>query len=129
MDLTNLNGSGMLKVAGGHQLYWEDWGNAKAKVPIIYLHGGPGAGLKDTDKLSFGTLRQRVIFYDQRGAGKSKPFASTISNTTQDLIADIDRPRKHLNIGVISLCGGSWGSTLALCYAIANPEVGQKMLL
>lgn len=129
MESENLNGSGMLKVAGGHRLYFEDWGNKNAKVPIFYLHGGPGGNIKPTDVLAFDLARQRVILFDQRGAGKSRPHASTQNNTTQDLIADIDRLRKHLNIGVISLVGGSWGSTLALCYAIANPEVVQKMVL
>ena len=125
----HLNGSGLLKVSGGHLLYWEDWGNPKAKVPIFYLHGGPGAGFKDKDKLFFNPARQRVIFFDQRGSGRSKPFASTKDNATGNLVIDIDRLRKHLKIGVVDLAGGSWGSTLALCYAIANPEVVQKMFL
>lgn len=116
-------------MGGGHKIYWEDWGNPKAKVPIFYLHGGPGAGIKEKDKLLFDNLRQRVIFFDQRGAGRSRPYAGLANNTTQDLINDIDKLRKHLNIGVISLAGGSWGSFLALAYAIANPEVVQKMVL
>ena len=124
-----LNGSGMLRVGGGHSIYWEDWGNARAKVPIFFLHGGPGGGFRESDKLSFDPLRQRVIFFDQRGAGKSKLLGTVENNTTQDLISDIDKLRKHLNIGVISLAGGSWGSTLALCYAIANPEVVQRMVI
>lgn len=124
-----LNKSGMLNVSGGHKLYWEDWGNPKAKVPIFYLHGGPGGNIKLRDTLAFDLTKQRVILFDQRGAGKSKPFASVKNNTTQDLIADIDRLRKHLNVGVISLAGGSWGATLALVYAIGNPEVVQKLLI
>ncbi len=124
-----LNNSGMLKVSGGHHLYWEDWGNKQSKVPIFYLHGGPGEGFKAKDGLMFDPKNQRIIFYDQRGSGKSRPYASLKNNTTQDLVDDIDRIRKHLNIGVIHLAGGSWGSTLALNYATANPEVVQKMLL
>jgi proline iminopeptidase len=121
--------SGVLSVGGGHKIYWEDWGNPKAKVPIFFLHGGPGDRIRSTDILAFDLTRQRVILFDQRGAGKSKPYVSTENNTTQDLIADIDKLRKNLNIGVVSLAGGSWGSTLAICYAIANPEVVQKMTL
>ncbi len=116
-------------MAGGHSIYFEDWGNKHAKVPIFYLHGGPGEGFKDRDKLIFDERSQRVIFFDQRGSGKSKPYASIENNSTQHLLNDIDRLRKHLNIGIINLAGGSWGSTLALNYAIANPEVVQRMVL
>jgi proline iminopeptidase len=124
-----LNNAGMMDVGGGHQIYWEDWGNPKAEVPIFYLHGGPGGGNKDSNKLSFNPKHQRVIFHDQRGAGKSMPFAETRDNTTENLVKDIEALRKHFDLPKIQLTGGSWGSTLALCYAIAHPTVVERMFL
>lgn len=130
MDLKKyLNKSGHLVVGDGHKIYWEDWGNPKAETPIFFLHGGPGSGFKDKHKLAFDPNKQRVIFHDQRGAGRSTPFASTKNNTTQDLISDINKLRNHLKIGSIYLTGGSWGSALSLAYAIDNPNVVKKMLL
>lgn len=124
-----IHASGRLAVGGGHEIYYEDWGSRAAKVPIVYLHGGPGAGHSDASYLPFNPERQRVILFDQRGAGKSTPFASLRHNTTPDLVADIDKLRDVLKIGNIQLFGGSWGSTLALCYAIANPSIVERMLL
>lgn len=120
---------GFLKVSDGHKIYWEDWGNPQVKTPIFYLHGGPGSGFSDKNKLLFDPTKQRVIFHDQRGSGRSTPFASIKNNTTPDLIADINELRDHLKINSINLVGGSWGSTLSLAYAINNPKTVNKMLL
>lgn len=120
--------SGKLDVGDGHKIYWEDWGNPKA-FPTIFLHGGPGAGFDDKHKLVFNPLKHRVIFFDQRGAGKSTPYASTDNNTTQDLIGDIEKLRKHLKIDKAHIYGRSWGSALALAYTIAHPESVKHMLI
>lgn len=124
----NVLKSGHLSVGDGHELYFEEWGNPKA-TPMFYLHGGPGGGFSDSNKLLFYPKRHRVIFHDQRGAGRSTPYAATEHNTTQDLIADINKLADHLHIDSFILVGGSWGSTLALLYAIANPNRVQKLLV
>ncbi len=121
--------SGRLDVGAGHQLYWVDWGNAEVLAPIFYLHGGPGAGFSEYDFSKFDPKLHRVVFHDQRGSGRSTPFADTKHNTTQDLISDITRLRSELGFSNISLCGSSWGATLALLYAIDNPGVVNKMLI
>lgn len=121
--------SGRLDVGDGHELYWIDWGNKNIKNPIFYLHGGPGGGFDEKDFTRFDPKRHRVVFHDQRGSGRSTPAASTEHNTTQDLIADITRLKSELEFDKISLYGFSWGSTLSLLYAIAHPEVVEKMLI
>ncbi len=88
----------MLDVGAGHTLYVQDWGNPKAKMPIIYLHGGPGGGCSDKKKLYFDPEQQRVIFHDQRGAGKSLPYGSIENNTTIELVNDIEKILSHFNI-------------------------------
>lgn len=124
-----LNNSGYLDTGDGHQIYWEDWGNKQAR-PILYLHGGPGGGFSDKNKALFDPAEHRVIFHDQRGSGRSKPFGETRKNTMQDLIADIEALRAHLGIvGKAYVAGGSWGSTLALLYALAHPEKVEKLLV
>lgn len=112
----------MLDVGHGHKLYIQDWGNKKAKKPIMYLHGGPGGGCKDKHKLLFDPKTQRVIFFDQRGCGKSTPLGRWHHNNTQELAADITRIADYLNINKFVVTGGSWGSTLALYYAISQPK-------
>lgn len=112
----------LLDVGGGHSLYVQDWGRPDAKIPIIYLHGGPGDGCSDRDKSKFDPRRQRVIFHDQRGAGRSTPAGSLKHNTAADLIEDIEKITERLKLGRYVLAGGSWGSTLALASAIAHPE-------
>lgn len=124
----NIIKSGHLWVGGGHQLYFEEWGNPDG-TPIFYLHGGPGGGFNDSNKLLFDPNRHHVIFHDQRGSGRSTPYASTEHNTTQDLIDDINMLAEHLGIDSFILMGGSWGSSLALLYAIANPKRVQKLLV
>ncbi len=120
--------SGHLDVGQGHKIYWEDWGNPNG-FPIIFLHGGPGAGISDRHKLSFNPKLHRVIFFDQRGSGKSTPYASIKNNTTQDLISDIEKLRIHLKIKQAHITGRSWGSALALTYAIAHPDRVKHMLI
>ena len=124
----NVIQKGHLGVGDGHSIYWEDWGNRKA-TPIFSLHGGPGAGFNDKHKFLFDPKIHRVIFHDQRGSGKSTPFAETKHNTTQDLIGDIEKLRKHLHIDNMYVAGGSWGSALALLYSLAHPKRVLRMLI
>lgn len=118
-----------LDVSDGHQLYVYDWGKKGVKTPILFLHGGPGAGIHDRYKSRFNPEAQRVIFYDQRGAGKSLPKGSLINNTTEHLIADIQKLVKYLDLDQFVITGGSWGSTLALAYAIKHPKNIKAMVL
>jgi proline iminopeptidase len=113
--------AGYIDVSGGHQLYYELYGNPKG-IPVIYLHGGPGAGFGDKSKVFFDENRYNVIFFDQRGASRSKPFGSIENNTTQDIVGDINLILDKLNFDKVYVFGGSWGSTLALVYAIQHPE-------
>lgn len=122
------NATGYIEVGDGHQLYWEDWGNPEG-VPILSLHGGPGSGFSDKHKVIFDPDRHHVIFHDQRGSGNSTPFASTDSNTTQLLVEDIDRIRNERGLDKATLVGGSWGSTLALCYSIEFPHNVDELIL
>ena len=93
------------------------------------MHGGPGSGNKDKYKLSYDPKVQRVIFHDQRSCGQSTSFGSTVNNTTQDLVADIDKIRSLLKLDIIMLAGSSWGNCLVFIYAITHPERVAKMLL
>jgi proline iminopeptidase len=113
--------TGHLPVSDQHTLYVEECGNPDG-LPVVFLHGGPGAGLSPYHRRFFDPERYRVVLFDQRGAGRSTPFASLDANTTQDLVADIEKIRTHLGIGHWMVFGGSWGSTLALAYAEAYPE-------
>lgn len=113
--------SGTLPVDGIHTLYWEQSGNP-AGVPVVFLHGGPGAGAAAVHRRFFDPEFYRVVIFDQRGAGRSTPLGSLAANTTQDLIADIERLRRHLGIERWLVFGGSWGSTLSLAYGVAYPE-------
>ena len=110
-----------LDVGDGHQLYVQDWGNKKARLPIIYLHGGPGDGCGDRDKRNYDPRKHRVIFHDQRGSGKSLPFGSLKHNSTPELVEDIETLAASLNLTRFILVGGSWGSTLALAYGVTHP--------
>jgi len=113
--------SGHLKVSDIHQLYYEQCGNPKGK-PVVFLHGGPGAGLVDDYRRFFDPEVYRIVLFDQRGAGKSVPHASLQDNTTWDLVADIERLREHLAVERWLVFGGSWGSTLALAYGETHPD-------
>ncbi len=113
--------SGMLDLDGKHRMYWEVSGNPVGQ-PVAFLHGGPGAGTAPTYRRFFDPDHYRIILFDQRGAGKSKPFGEISDNTTQDLIEDMEKLRRQLGIGKWLLFGGSWGSSLGLAYAITHPE-------
>jgi len=119
-----------------HRIYWEEYGSL-AGEPVVVMHGGPGAGSHSSFARVFNPQRYRVILFDQRGCGKSTPSASEdeatsalTENTTQHLIDDVLALRHELRInGKMHIFGGSWGSTLALAYAIAHPETVQTLIL
>ncbi|MCX7293048.1 prolyl aminopeptidase [Janthinobacterium sp.] len=115
------NRHGMLAVDDIHTIYWEECGNPDG-IPVLFLHGGPGAGLSPQHRRFFDPQRYRVILFDQRGAGKSTPLGEWRNNTTQLLIEDIERLRAQFGIAQWLVFGGSWGSTLALAYGQAHPE-------
>lgn len=115
-------------VGDGHDLYLEQSGNPQG-IPVVYLHGGPGSGCADWYRQFFDPKKYRVIMFDQRGAGKSTPKASLENNTTQHLIADIEKIRQHLNVVAWMVFGGSWGSTLALAYAQTHPQAVTSLVL
>jgi proline iminopeptidase len=112
----------MLDVGNGHTLYVHDWGNKKAKTACIYLHGGPGSHTKNAQRDNFDPAKHHVIFFDQRGCGKSLPYGSLEHNTTDDLISDITAIADHLHLPKFRIVAGSWGSFLALVYAIRHQE-------
>jgi len=113
--------SGMLAVDALHTIYWEEVGNPEG-IPVLFLHGGPGAGVSPQHRRFFDPRHYRVILFDQRGAGKSQPLGETRNNTTQLLIEDIETLRALFGIKQWLVFGGSWGSTLALAYGQAHPE-------
>lgn len=117
-----------LQVSEIHTLYIEECGNPNGE-PILFIHGGPGAGFGESDRCFFDPEKYRIILYDQRGCGKSTPYLELQQNTTQDLIEDIEKIRNLLKIDSWKLFGGSWGSTLALLYAQAHPEKVMAMVL
>ncbi len=110
-----------LKVSALHTIYLEEVGN-KAGAPILFLHGGPGGGLSDDYRRFFDPQHYRVVLIDQRGSGKSTPHAELAENTTWDLVRDIEAVREHFGIRRWIVFGGSWGSTLALAYAVTHPD-------
>ena len=112
----------------GHDLYFEECGKQTGR-PILFLHGGPGAGIAPSHRRLFNPDRFCCVLFDQRGSGQSRPFASIESNTTDALIGDIEALRHHLGVDKFILFGGSWGSTLALAYAIAYPEHVESLIL
>ena len=113
--------TGMLAVGAPHQLYWEQVGKPDG-VPVIFLHGGPGAGANPTHRRFFDPAHYRAVIFDQRGSGRSRPLGETRDNTTPLLVDDIEALRRKLGIERWIVFGGSWGSTLALAYAEAHPE-------
>ncbi|WP_069165848.1 prolyl aminopeptidase [Nocardia altamirensis] len=124
--------TGMLGVGDGQSIYWEVSGNPDGK-PVVFLHGGPGGGTAPYHRQFFDPAAYRIVLLDQRGCGQSTPHiaegASLETNTTQHLIADIEALRTHLDIERWQVFGGSWGSTLALAYAEANPERVTELVL
>lgn len=115
------NSSGHLDVGDGHEIYYEEAGNPHGK-PVVFLHGGPGGGCNGSMRRLFNPDVYRVLLFDQRGCGKSRPHASLDHNTTDDLINDIEILRAALQVDKWQVFGGSWGSTLSLAYAQAHPE-------
>ncbi|MFH1049472.1 MAG: prolyl aminopeptidase [bacterium] len=113
--------SDYLKVSDIHEIYYELCGNPEGK-PVFVLHGGPGGRISPYYRRFFNPEKFLIVLFDQRGCGKSKPYAEIIENTTQDLIKDIEKLRKHLELEKIILFGGSWGTTLGLAYAETYPE-------
>ncbi len=112
--------SGMLALDDTHIMYWEQSGNPNG-VPVVFLHGGPGAGTSPKHRRFFDPAHYRIILFDQRGSGKSLPLGEAKNNTTQHLVSDIETLRRMLDIENWLVFGGSWGSTLALVYAIMHP--------
>ena len=120
--------SGHIRVSDVHQLYYEQCGNANGK-PVVFLHGGPGAGLIPDYRRLFDPQAYRVILFEQRGSGRSTPHASLDDNTTWHLVQDIETIREHFGIEQWLVFGGSWGSTLSLAYAESHPERALGLVL
>ncbi|MFW2542821.1 prolyl aminopeptidase [Primorskyibacter sp. 2E107] len=117
-----------LPVGDGHTLYVEQCGNPEG-IPVIVLHGGPGGGCSPAMRRYFDPAVFRVVLFDQRGCGRSRPHASVKNNTTWDLVADIEAIRETLEIDRFIVFGGSWGATLSLIYAISHPERARHLVL
>jgi proline iminopeptidase len=119
---------GVLDVGDGHQLYWEECGHPQG-LPVVFLHGGPGAGCSAQSRQFFHPEKYRAILFDQRGCGRSTPHGSTKHNDLAHLVSDLERLRQHCSVESWVLFGGSWGSTLALAYAQAHPTRVKSMVL
>jgi proline iminopeptidase len=119
---------GMLDVGDGHRVYWELCGNPNGK-PVVFLHGGPGGGCSPTQRRFFNPDKYRILLFDQRGCGRSTPYANLEANTTWHLVADIERLREMIGVEQWMVFGGSWGSTLALAYSETHPERVSEIVL
>lgn len=119
---------GYYKVSDRHEIYYEQVGNPNGR-PVVFLHGGPGGGINADHRRFFDPKHYRILLFDQRGSGKSKPLAELHENTTWDLVKDIEKLRTHFGIEKWVVFGGSWGSTLALTYAITHPERTTALVL
>ena len=117
-----------IRVSDVHELYYEQCGTPNGK-PVVFLHGGPGAGLIPDYRRFFDPSAYRVILFEQRGSGRSRPHASLDDNTTWHLVADIEKIREEFGIDQWLVFGGSWGSTLALAYALTHPERVRGLVL
>ena len=113
--------TGYLKLDQRHTMYWEESGNPDGP-PVLFLHGGPGAGATPVHRRFFDPAHWRIVIFDQRGGGRSTPLGEIRDNSPDHLVADIERLRRELGIADWVVFGGSWGSTLALCYAETHPE-------
>jgi len=120
--------TGRLAVSKIHEIYFEESGNPAGK-PVVFLHGGPGGASEPKQRRFFNPAKYRIINFDQRGCGKSTPYASLEENTTWRLVEDIEKIREHLHIDRWQVFGGSWGSTLALAYSEAHPERVTEIIL
>lgn len=116
------------RVSDVHELYVEECGNPDGQ-PVVFLHGGPGAGFSPFHRRLFDPVHYRIILFDQRGAGQSRPHADLRDNTTWDLVEDIEKLRKHLGVKQWLVFGGSWGSTLAIAYAETYPRSVSHLVL
>lgn len=122
------NRSGFLTVSKIHSLYWEESGNPNG-TPVVFVHGGPGGGTTADHRRFFDPQFYRIILFDQRGAGQSTPCAELEENTTWHLVEDMEKLREHLHINQWVVFGGSWGSTLALTYAIKHTDRVKALIL
>jgi len=122
------NQSGWLRVSELHEIYYEESGNPAGK-PVLFVHGGPGGGCDPKMRRFFDPRAYRIILFDQRGCGKSRPHAELTDNTTWRLVADMEALRAHLDIERWQIFGGSWGSTLALAYAQTHPHRVTELVL
>lgn len=120
--------TGFLRVSDVHEIYYEESGRPDGK-PAVFLHGGPGGGTDEKMRTFFDPDRYRIVLFDQRGCGKSRPHASLVDNTTWHLVDDLERLRQHLGIERWLVFGGSWGSTLALAYAETCPQRVSELVL
>ncbi len=120
--------SGHLRVGRVHEVYWEESGRPDGQ-PVVFVHGGPGGGTSPEQRRFFDPGAYRIVLFDQRGCGRSRPHSSLEENTTWDLVADMERLREHLGIERWVVFGGSWGSTLALAYAETHPERVRALVL
>jgi proline iminopeptidase len=120
--------SGHLKVGGSHEIYYEVSGNPVGK-PVVFVHGGPGGGTEPKHRQFFNPEKYRIVLFDQRGCGKSRPWASLDDNTTWHLVADMEAIRIKLGIEKWQVFGGSWGSTLSLAYAQKHPDRVSELVL
>jgi proline iminopeptidase len=120
--------SGYLRLDALHSMYWEVSGNPVG-IPVVFLHGGPGAGATPAHRRFFDPQAYRIVVFDQRGAGRSRPLGELRDNTTRHLVGDIERLRAHLRIDRWIVFGGSWGSTLALAYAQTFPAACLALVL
>jgi proline iminopeptidase len=118
----------LLDVGDSHRIYVEQCGNPQG-LPVVVLHGGPGGGCSPAMRRFFDPAIYRIVLFDQRGCGRSRPHASIDANTTWHLVADIESIRKTLDIDTWMVFGGSWGATLSLIYAISHPERVRQMIL
>lgn len=118
----------IIQTGDGHELYVEQCGHPDGR-PVVVLHGGPGGGCSPVMRRFFDPKRYRIILFDQRGCGRSRPLASVTANTTAHLVADIELIRSVLGLGPVVLFGGSWGATLALAYAQTHPEGVSALVL
>ena len=121
--------TGMIDVGDGHTLYWERCGTKGAK-PVVFLHGGPGSGCSPKQRQQFDPALYDILLFDQRGCGRSTPYASLDNNTTWDIVADIEKLRLEvMGVDKWMVFGGSWGSTLSLAYAQTHPERVTELVL
>jgi proline iminopeptidase len=120
--------TGYLEVGDGHSLYWELCGNPDGK-PVVFLHGGPGAGISTDHRRQYNPDKYNILLFDQRGCGRSTPHASLEANTTWHLVDDIEKLRQMVGVDQWMVFGGSWGSTLSLAYAVTHPDRVTELVL